>query len=123
MEFDSYVYALYLKKKNVNTKEKNGKIQQLCYGKEQDFDQKKYQTCVFIFALAFMKNNGSIALLSHFHKVLAHSKFTLLKCKIEVNPIARIPQATSTVQLQFAQSWWPRESMLRGSLQFRTLKV
>ena len=44
---------------------------------------------------------GSVALLSHFHKVLALSKFTLLKCEIEVNPVARIPQATSTAQFQF----------------------
>ena len=34
---------------------------------------------------------GSVALLSHFHKGLALSKFTLFKCEIEVNPIARIP--------------------------------
>ena len=48
---------------------------------------------------------GSIALLSHFHKVLALSKFAILKCEIEVNPIARIPRATSTAQLQFVRSW------------------
>ena len=29
---------------------------------------------------------GSIALLSHFHKVLTLSKFALLKCEIEVTP-------------------------------------
>ena len=57
----------------------------------------------------------SIALLSHFDKVLALSKITLLKCKIEVNPIAWIPRAFSTAQFQFAQYWWPRESMLLGS--------
>ena len=57
----------------------------------------------------------SIALLSHFHKVLALSKFTLLKYEIEVNPIAPIPWATSTAQFQFAQCWWPRESMLWDS--------
>ena len=34
---------------------------------------------------------GSVTLLSHFDKVLALSKFTLLKYKIEVNPIAWIP--------------------------------
>ena len=49
-----------------------------------------------------MVDYGSIALLSHFHKVLALSKFTLLKCKIEVNPVAQIPRATSTAQFQFA---------------------
>ena len=65
----------------------------------------------------------SIALLSHFDKVLALSKFTLLKCKIEVNPIAWIPRAFSTEEFQFAQCWWPRESMLQGSFHFRTLKV
>ena len=65
-------------------------------------------------------NYGGVALFSHFHKVLALSKFALLKCEIEVNPISWIPQATSTVQFQFAQ---PRESVLQGSLQFCTLKV
>ena len=34
---------------------------------------------------------GSIALLLHFDKVLALSKFVLLKCKNEVNPVAWIP--------------------------------
>ena len=33
---------------------------------------------------------GSIALLSHFDKVLTLSKFTLLKCENKVNPLARI---------------------------------
>ena len=66
---------------------------------------------------------GSVALLLHFDKVLALSKFALLKYEIEVNPIARILRATSTVQFQFAQCWWPRESVLRGLLHFRTLKV
>ena len=66
---------------------------------------------------------GSIALLSHFDKVLALSKFALLKCKFKVNPIARIPWATSTVQIEIAHCWWPEESVLWGSLQFRTLKV
>ena len=68
---------------------------------------------------------GSVALLSHFHKVLALSKFPLLKCEIEVNPIARIPRATttSTTQIEITQCWWPRESVLWGSLQFLTLKV
>ena len=66
---------------------------------------------------------GSVALLSHFDKVLALSKFALLKCENEVNPIAWIPWATSTVQTEIAQCWWPGESMLWGSLQFRTLKV
>ena len=41
------------------------------------------------FALLGMYIIGSIALLSHFHKVLALSKFALLKCEIEVNPIAQ----------------------------------
>ena len=40
-----------------------------------------------------------------------------------MNPIAQIPRATSTAQFQFAQCWWPRESVLRGSLHFHTLKV
>ena len=31
---------------------------------------------------------GSVALLSHFHKVLALSKFSLYKYEIEVNPVA-----------------------------------
>ena len=66
---------------------------------------------------------GSVALLSHFDKVLALSKFALLKCENEVNPTARIPWATSTTQIEIAGCWWPRESMLWGSLQFRTLKV
>ena len=34
------------------------------------------------------QNIGSIDLLPHFHKVLALSKFTLLKCENEVNPVA-----------------------------------
>ena len=37
------------------------------------------------------RNIGSIALLSHFGKVLSLSKFTLLKCENEVNPIEQIP--------------------------------
>ena len=40
-------------------------------------------------------NLGRVALLSHFHKVLALSKFTLLKCEIEVNPIAWIPRRSA----------------------------
>ena len=63
-------------------------------------------------------NYGSVALFSHFHKVLALSKFALLKCKIEVNPLAWIPWATSTTQIEIRQCWW-----LWGSLQFRNLKV
>ena len=55
---------------------------------------------------------GSVALLSHFDKMLELSKFALLKCEIEVNPLARIPQATSTAQFQFVWCWWPREFML-----------
>ena len=43
------------------------------------------------------KNKGSVALLSHFDKVLALSKFTLLMCEIEVNPVAWIPWDTSTM--------------------------
>ena len=66
---------------------------------------------------------GSVALLSHFDKVLALSKFAILKCENEVNPIARIPWAISTAQFQFARYWWPRESVLLGSLHFCTLKV
>ena len=50
-----------------------------------------YKVCSFI-----QQFYGSVALLSHFDKVLALSKFTLLKCEIEVNPIAWIPRATST---------------------------
>ena len=46
--------------------------------------------------------------------MLALSKFALLKCENEVNPVA---------QIEIAQCWRPGESMLRGSLQFRTLKV
>ena len=65
----------------------------------------------------------SIALLSHFEKVLALPKFALLKCENEVNPIAWIPWATSTTEIEITQCWYPRESVLRGSLQFRTLKV
>ena len=66
---------------------------------------------------------GSVVLLLHFHKVLALSKFALLKCENEVNPVARIPWATSTAQIEIAQYWWPGESVLWGSLQFRTLNV
>ena len=40
-----------------------------------------------------------------------------------MNPVAQIPRATSTVQFQFVQCLWPRESVLQGSLQFCTLKV
>ena len=58
---------------------------------------------------------GSVALLSHFDKV-----FALLKCENEVNPVARIPWATSTAQIEIAQYWWPGESVLLGLLQFRT---
>ena len=50
-------------------------------------------------------------------------QFALLKCEIEVNPVAQIVRATSTKQFQFARCWWPRESMLWGSLHFPTLKV
>ena len=46
---------------------------------------------------------GSIALLLHFDKVLARSKFALLKCENEVNPVARIPWATSTEQIEIVQ--------------------
>ena len=42
---------------------------------------------------------------------------------MKVNPVARIPWATSTTQIEIVQCWWPEESVLRGSLQFRTLKV
>ena len=49
--------------------------------------------------LQFSKENltniGNVALLSHFDKVLALSKFALLKCKNEVNPVAWIPWATT----------------------------
>ena len=55
--------------------------------------------------------------------MLALSKFGLLKYENEVNPIARIPWATSTAQIEIAQCWLPGESVLQGSLQFRTLKV
>ena len=55
--------------------------------------------------------------------MLALSNFTLLKCENEVNPAARIPWATSIAQIEITQCWWPGESVLRGSLQFRTLKV
>ena len=64
---------------------------------------------LMLLAMYVSRYNGSVALLLHFHKVLA-----LLKCKIEVNPVARIPQATSTAQFQFARCWWCRESVLRG---------
>ena len=76
-------------------------------------------------ALQFLlkQHLGSVALLSYFHKVLALWKFALLKCEIEVNPVAWIPWATSTMQIEIAQCLWPGESVLRGSLQFRTLKV
>ena len=67
--------------------------------------------------------NGSVALLLHFDKVLALSKFALLKCENEVNPVAQIPWATSTAQIEIAQCWWPGESVLWDSLQFCTLKV
>ena len=70
-----------------------------------------------------MRTFGSVALFSHFDKVLALSKFALLKCENEVNPVARIPWATSTAQIEIAQCRWPGESMLWGSLQFHTLKV
>ena len=46
------------------------------------------------------KAKGSVALLLHFDKVLALSKFALLKCKNEVNPVARIPWTTSTGQIE-----------------------
>ena len=45
---------------------------------------------------------GSVALLSHFGKVLALSKFILLKCENEVNPVAWIPWATSTAHFKSA---------------------
>ena len=45
---------------------------------------------------------GSIALHSQFHKVLALSKFALLKCEIEVNPVARIPWTTSSALIEIA---------------------
>ena len=70
-----------------------------------------------------MYNYGSVTLLSHFDKVLALSKFALLKCENEVNPVARIPWATGTMQIEIAQSCWPGESMPWSSLQCRTLKV
>ena len=69
------------------------------------------------------KQHCSVTLLSHFDKVLALSNFALLKSKNEVNPIARITWATSKVQIEIAQCWWPEESLLWGSFQFRTLKV
>ena len=50
-------------------------------------------------------HNGSVALLLYFDKVLALSKFTLLKCEIEVNPIAQILRATCTAQIEIAQCW------------------
>ena len=72
-------------------------------------------------SLSLKPNNiGSVALLSYFEKVLALSKFALLKCENEVNPIARIPWATSTTQIEIMQCWWPGESVLLGSLQFCT---
>ena len=40
-----------------------------------------------------------------------------------MNPIAQIPWATSTAQKNLAQCWWSGESVLWGSLHFRTLKV
>ena len=40
-----------------------------------------------------------------------------------MNPIARISWATSTMQIEIVQCWWLGESVLRGSLQFCTLKV
>ena len=46
---------------------------------------------------------GRVALLSHFDKVLALSKFALLKCKNEVNPIAWIPWATNNAQIEIEQ--------------------
>ena len=49
-----------------------------------------------------MNKIGSIALLSHFDKVLALSKFALLKCKNGENPVAWIPWVTSTVQFESA---------------------
>ena len=42
-------------------------------------------------------NKGSVDLLSHFHKVLALSKFALLKCEIEVNPVAWIPHCAISI--------------------------
>ena len=66
--------------------------------------------------LAVLLGLGSVALLSDFDKVLAHSQN-------EVNPVAQIPRATSTAQIEIAQCWWPEESMLPGSLQIRTLKL
>ena len=81
----------------------------------------------FIKATCFFKHQillqWSLDWLWHSFKVLALSKFALLKCKNEMNPIARIPQATSTAQIEIAQCWWPGESVLQGSLQFCTLKV
>ena len=79
--------------------------------------------CLFTNQHGPIKGHCSVALLSHFLKVLALSKFALLKCKIEVNPVAQILQATSTAQFQFARCWWPRESVLWGSLHFHNLKV
>ena len=47
-----------------------------------------------VFSTHTNPNYGSVVLLSHIHKVLALSKFALLKCEIEVNPVAQIPRAT-----------------------------
>ena len=69
-----------------------------------------------------IKDIGSLALLSHFHKVLALSNFALLKCEIEVNPVAQIPRATSTAKFQFVQCWWPGESVLWGFTSFSYFK-
>ena len=55
---------------------------------------------LLLFVKYFRIQQGSIALLSHFDKVLALSKFALLKCENEVNPVARIPFPMSPAPLK-----------------------
>ena len=52
--------------------------------------------------LTFRTFIDSVALLLYFDKVLALSIFALLKCENEVNPIARIPWAAITAQIEIA---------------------
>ena len=52
-------------------------------------------------------HNGSVASHSHFDKVLALSKFTLLKCKNDVNPVTWIPWATAPRKLKLRSAGVP----------------
>ena len=71
-----------------------------------------------------ISQSGSIALPSHFHKVLALSKFALLKCEIHscaVEPCSTDSPCHQHCGISICVTL--AESVLWGSLHFRTLKV